>query len=215
MPIRLFFSILLSFGQVACLPEPLDPVVEWVDMSYRWVFDYDVHPDRVTPKGIRVDDTGQDIDLELIDQLVDEVEECLYDEFGPEPVLTEDMRLWKIDVGSAWCLNDSFVLPIDRSSIIVKIPDTWSLTCDKSQQILADRSPDEGCTAKGLTPTEECPCSWRAGFQPENVIIATPSLYLFKDPLIRLVTSCVNPWTDRLAQCASPTVPKLPEKEAR
>ncbi len=46
------------------------------------------------------------------------------------------------------------------------------------------------------------------------MIVVTPSAYLLKDPLIRLVTGCNNPWAvaasgATLAKCAEPSVPAL------
>lgn len=104
------------------------------------------------------------------------------------------------------CLQKS----IDRRSFVVKVPADWSLSCDGSQQILSSRAPDAGCIAKGEQPTPACPCRWRAVVQGPNVIVATPSLYLFKDALTRFVTGSQNPWADpALAKCAAPTTAPL------
>jgi hypothetical protein len=102
-------------------------------------------------------------------------------------------------------VSECLGMSIDRASFRVKVPRNWALSCDKTQQVLPVLAPNEGCDAKGLTD-RSCPCRWRAFIQCPNVIIATPSLYLYKDALIRLVTGNPNPWGDpRLAKCAAPT----------
>ncbi len=141
---------------------------------------YQVAADRVSPKGLHFDPSGQAISGALLDRLTDEVGECL---------------------GKS----------IDRAAFVVKVPSDWGLSCDKTQQVLpATGAGSGGCVAKGLTPSEECPCKWRAYIQPPNVIVATPSLYLFKDALTRFETGSMNPWADpKLAKCVAPSTDPL------
>jgi len=177
--------------------------------EYKSQFHYQVRPSQSTTKGIAVDLTGQDVSLEVIDRLTDEVEACLKETFGVPPILPEDVRQ------KAQCRDETFNLPIARKCLVVKIPDDWEFSCDKSQQVLPIKSTsyrplDALCEAKGLEPTPECPCRWRAGIQDDNIIVATPSLYLYKDPLIRLITGCNNPWGHpALSHCAAPSTPPL------
>lgn len=104
----------------------------------------------------------------------------------------------------AECLKVS----IDPRSFVVKVPADWTASCDGSQQVLSAIAPESGCDAKGLTGS--CPCRWRALVQCPNVIVATPSLYLYKDALVRFVTGSVNPWADpELAKCAAPSTGPL------
>lgn len=99
---------------------------------------------------------------------------------------------------------------IDRSTFIVKVPSDWVKSCDGSQQVLTAIAPESGCAAKGLPTDSPCPCRWRAVIQCPNVIVATPSLYLYKDALVRWVTGSQNPWADpALAKCASPSTAPL------
>ena len=99
---------------------------------------------------------------------------------------------------------------IDRSSFMVKIPKDWALSCDGSQQVLSSPAPESGCRTKGLDPTKECPCRWRALIQWPNVIVATPSLYLYKDALSRFVSGSRDPWGDpKLVACVQPTTGPL------
>src|SRR5580658_1977342 len=45
-------------------------------------FEYSVAPNEVSPGGIRIDTTGQDISAVLVDQLTDQVETCLRQSIG-------------------------------------------------------------------------------------------------------------------------------------
>lgn len=174
---------------------------------------YDVHPTLTTPKGIRVDPTGQPVDLLVIDRLTDEVEACLKEQIGTGPDIPSNIAK------DGLCGDCSYNWPIDRSRIVVKIPSDWTLSCDKTEQVLPVLAGDLGCLAKGLTPTEKCPCRWRALLQTvetngadgaSGVIVTTPNFFLYKDPLIRMVTGCQKVWADpALAKCASPTTAPL------
>lgn len=172
--------------------------------NYANQFNYEVDFNQSTPQGIALDLSGQDVSPELIDRLTDEVEKCLAETFGNPPVLPPAV------VQDAQCRDSTFRLPIDRECFAVKIPNDWQISCDGTQQVLPISStayvaPDELCEAKGLTVTPECPCRWRAGLQDDYIIVSTPSLYVYKDPLIRMVTGCNNPWGHpALARCASP-----------
>ena len=159
-------------------------------------FSYKVRPTIKTVRGIAVDLTGQDVSLNCIDKATSEVEKCLEETFGNPPRLPDDVRQ------KADCLVETFALPLKRKCLTVKIPDDWTLSCEGTYQVLPQEAPAERCFEKGLTPTPNCPCRWRAGIQDDSVIVATPNLFLYKDPLIRLVTSCNNPWAHpSLAKC--------------
>lgn len=99
---------------------------------------------------------------------------------------------------------------IERSAFVVKVANDWTLNCDKTEQVLPILAGSAGCLAKGLTPTSECQCRWRAGIKCPNSIIVTPNFFLYKDALIRYVTGEPNPWAiDKLANCAAPTTTPL------
>lgn len=155
-----------------------------VHPEHLWGYNVDAPPYKVecvsTPKGVCFDPSGQAISAGLVDRLTDEVEAC---------------------VGKT----------IDRGSFRVKIANDWHLSCDGAQQVLpAAGAGDLGCEAKGLTPTAACPCLWRAYLQGDGVIVATPSMYLFKDALTRFVTGSRNPWADpKLVACVQPTTAPL------
>ncbi len=156
---------------------------------------YDVHPTSVTAGGIGYDPSGLPIAPELIDRLTGEVEKCL--------------ASVEADAGVARaCMQ--YAGTIDRKSFVVKIANDWVLSCDGSQQLLPVLAGSAGCIAKGLTPSEQCPCRWRAGIECPNQIITTPSFYLYKDALTRFVTGCADPWAyPSLATCVSPSTTPL------
>lgn len=178
-----------------------DPVSPYTQHHYQDVFvgqyHYDVNPDRTTDGGILVDTSGQDIDISDLDRQTDEVERCLVDQFGDPPVIPLE------DVKASDCDSQTFPIPIRRQDLVVKVAMNWTPSCDGSQQVLPVPAPQALCDAKGMYWMTECPgCFWRAGIQQNRFIIVTPNYFLYKDPLIRLVTGCNNPWTGRLATCA-------------
>lgn len=159
-----------------------------------------------TPEGIAYDPSGLPISPELIDRLTNEVNLCLTS-MSPTGQLPSDAMS-----GSRCFQGKTFQLPINRKSFIVKIANDWVLSCDGTQQLLPDpvKAGPAGCVAKGQTPDAQCPCRWRAGIRCPNVIVVTPSFYLYKDALIRFVTGCQNPWASQaLSQCASPSTTPL------
>ncbi len=177
------------------------------EYGYQSQFNYSIKTAFTTPSGIAVDPTGQAVSAELIDRLTDEVETCLAVAFGATPVIPVDAAV------AGQCLNRTFDLPFRRNCLTIKVPDDWELSCDGEEQLLplsrtTYRPPDELCRAKGLEPTPNCPCRWRAGIQDNHTIVTTPNFYLYKDPLIRMFTGCNNLWAvPALAQCATPSKP--------
>lgn len=104
------------------------------------------------------------------------------------------------------CLSISII----RTSFVVKVANDWIINCDGTQQLLPVLAGSAGCIAKGLTPSEQCPCRWRAGIECPNAIVTTPSFYLYKDALTRFVTGNMDPWASpELAVCASPSTTPL------
>ncbi len=165
------------------------------------IFDrYQVSADYVTPGGTHYDPSGQNISPQLIDRLTHEVESCLLAEFPSGRISDHTMAL-------SGCTGNAVLHPINRTSFLVKIANDWSYTCDMKQEVLpVSGLGDAGCIAKGETPTVECPCRPRAGIKCPNVLIVTPSFYIYKDVLIRFLLDCTDPWASpELAICASPS----------
>lgn len=152
---------------------------------YQSQFNYDTHFDQITPSGILIDTSGQNIDLVEIDQEVAELESCLSD--------------FRVLPKEADCIATTFEFP-NRNCLRVKIANDWFWSKDGTQQLLPSAAPIELCRAKGLTDDE---CWWRGGIQDGNVIITTPNLVIFKDPLIRVITGCNLSWSGGLEKCAN------------
>lgn len=163
-------AIGLLLSQVlGCVPAPCE-------QKYGYFLEesphYELSDIRVTPGGVRYDDSGQNLSPEFIDRATDDVENCLE-------------------------------RSVDRSSFFLKVPSDWTYSCDGTDQVLPFQTYDKTC--KGKTATEACPCHFRALVQCPNIVIATPNLLLYKDALIRFITSSTNPWESEFATCATPT----------
>ena len=143
----------------------------------------------------------------MLDRVTDEVYSCLRHTFT-------NGKLSDAVISSSWC-SQSKIRFVKKSCFDVEIADDWRLSCDGSQQVLKDEAPEESCKAKDLhRDFDECPCSWRAGIQQKEdttpIIVTTPSLYLYKDPLLRYITSCDYPWSSPpLAACMTPSTGPL------
>jgi hypothetical protein len=180
------------FISISCTPN------ECVGYGYSSQFDYDIDATEITNGGIHVDTSNNTIDLSKIDRLTDEVELCLIEEFGNPPLIPEEVMM-----GSG-CLINTFDIPLPRECLTVKIPDDWVWSCDGTQQLLPYEAPQKLCDEKGLDYNLSCPCRWRGGIQNDHVIVTTPNMVIYKDSLIRMMTSCNNPWAHtKLSNCAN------------
>jgi hypothetical protein len=162
-------------------------------------YSFKITPTAHTPKGVRVDTSGQIVDLKSIDAQIDHIDTCLTAAFGSPPIISKAIR------DAAQCDASSFPMPIRREDLVVKIADNWMWSCDNTQQLIP--SPpgfNASCEEKGLTPTPKCPCSWRAGIQANYAIVVTPNLHMLKDPIIRMITGCNRIWIAPIATCAMP-----------
>lgn len=175
-----------------------------VNYYYADQTDYNVDAYLTTPDGLDLDASGLPIDPILVDRLTRETEDCLIENFGNPPVIPPEV------VEAAACRHNSFDLPIERECLTVKIPDDCFLSHDNKQELLPAEAPDYICEAKGLSPDEGHSCHWRAGIQDNWTIVSCPSLYLYKDPLIRIATGCNDLWKHPLlARCAAPSTSSL------
>jgi hypothetical protein len=60
-------------------------------------FEYSVAPNEVSPGGIRIDTTGQDISAVLVDQLTDQVETCLRQSIDRGALVVKVPNDWTVD----------------------------------------------------------------------------------------------------------------------
>lgn len=126
-----------------------------------------------TPSGVSVDDPRSELDLVLVDQVI---------------------------AKTLQCMHVSATLPPEFG---VKVPERWWVSSCTGSQIFDCNIGNEGCYAKGQTPTAECPCKCRAVVQDNRYIITTPNMVVLPGRLITLITGIENPWADAsLADCA-------------
>lgn len=172
---------------------------------------YSVAATLVTPKGVHYDPSGLAINPALVDRLVDEVETCLAKAY-PDGWVNTLAGQAQHDDGAACGGSHHFTLPIARGCLTVKVAADWHLSEDvfagSKQQLLHDIASEAGDCGKG----EGGPgaCFWRAGVQDKVTIVTTPSFYVFKDPVVRVVTGCAFPWSSaKLSACMVPTTAAL------
>ena len=169
---------------------------------YRRVTNYAIRADATTPHGVQVDTSGFEVNLERIDYIFDFVEQCLADNFPKIAPFCEDVKNqcqgdtgWRCYDFLIGCENYERIKDgIDRRAIKVKVAPDWHYSCNHEYAIFSCNIPDDGCLAKGLTPTPECPCSCRSTIQGSD-LITTPELIALSGELVRLVTGFNNPWT--------------------
>jgi hypothetical protein len=151
---------------------------------------YSVKANRHTPNGIGLDDPLNPehvLDAAEIDRKMDAFEACLNKNFLNNPYVVEE---------NGHCLRTNFEdgISIKRHCLTIKVPDDlykskcsdeWLFPCDVD---------DQYCLAKGIVPTEECPCSCRATVQDNNNLITNHVLNVLWGELARVVTTCNNPW---------------------
>ena len=156
-------------------------------------------PQFILPNGIRVDTTGQEIDLKKLATLTDRIISCVQDFFFKQNFqITPDQKR-----GMQCAYNDVPLVPIPEC-LVIKIPSDFLIGADGRTQLLPTLAPPELCQAKGLFPTEDFPCRWRAGIQDRLTIVTTPDLADFSEHLIRILTGCNNIWTSQeLSVCAT------------
>lgn len=151
---------------------------------------YDIEADRYTPKGIGIDDPINPefaLNATELDGHVDDLEACLNENFLLNPVITEERGhclTWKFPNG----------LRIKRECLTVKVPDDLYQSPCSDQWLFPCDVDDQYCVAKGIVPTEECPCNCRATVQDNNSIVTNHVLNVFKGELARIITTCNNPW---------------------
>lgn len=141
------------------------------------VTEYDVRPTATTLGGVALDLSGQ-------------------------PATPDYMA--KVDrvTGEAFaCLG------LPRRPLVLKVPGDWFLNCDGTQQVLPGYAGE--CDPRKAGDCQKV-CAggahWRAFLQRDASLVSAPSLYLLKDPLVRLLTGVQEIWGDpRLSACANPS----------
>lgn len=147
---------------------------------------FEVKPNAKTSKGVKVDIAqGLKVDLVAMDGRLDKIESCL--QGIPTFVLTEEQRqAWSCPM-RAWK-----PAPLKRECLEIKVVHAVGSSCHPEWQFIDALAPEASCTAKGLQPTPECPCRWRAGIVDEYKIVTPPAMYLWN--VTYVATACSNPW---------------------
>ena len=199
-------SVLLD-GCVKPKQSTLSPYYNWdyLAREYNMVPPFETEFTVLTPTGVRIDPSDNEIEMGLVDVIIDRVERCMYDKFnsGEDTLyIPEDIRR------AAYCTSARPTYQVDRFKVRIKIPfkvSGWHWSLCSGQQVLSWEAPVAACASKGVDASVECPCSWRAGVQDNGVIVSTPNLYLFPDWFVRVHFGCLNPWGHpAVAECAKP-----------
>ena len=162
-----------------------------------------VSANQLTPKNIALDTSGLNINTKRIDRLVDETEACLARTF-PGGILPDSV------VKQAACKSNRFNPIVPRECITVKIISDWTLSTVSfagSKHQLIPGVIAEGCTEKGMSPGA---CYKRVGILDNTTIVVPPSMYVFKEPIVKITTGCYQPWSSpALSACMTPTTGAL------
>jgi hypothetical protein len=149
-----------------------------------------------SPQGISVDTRDEEVDLEALDMIVDNLDECLQRVLPTLPTWQRknascDPDLW-----------NSFEY-IDRESFRVRIDETWHWSRDGLWQLTSAKAPAASCQAKGMSEHAN-ECSWRAAVQDCDTIVVGPRFDNIADPLTKIVLGCDYPWLiPELSDCMS------------
>lgn len=185
------WAVLLALPVLACVTFSSPGVPRYLS-RLQDVTSYSVSVPSTTPGGVRY---GGALDPAHIDRAVNAVAVCL--ERFQEP--TQEQRV------AMECLPGVIRRDVDRKAFDVYLADDWRPACrDPKEQTFPCQIGPQGCLAKGLDPTPECPCMCRSVVQSNRTIITTPNLKLFPAELVRLVTGCNVVWAGPLAECAQP-----------
>lgn len=189
-------TLVISFLLGSCSSNPCDNPTKYDKFNYK------INVTRYTSSGIGVDGP-KDLNLDLVDAIVDETERCLLQHFP-----NKKMKYW--DAVRNHCASVELNIPLERAGLTLKVPNDYIHSKIDGQELLNVSAPPEVCSAKGICMESDCEdCKWRAGVQDGCVAVTTPSLYMLKDPLVKIMTRCLYIWGQKeFAVCASPVVPK-------
>lgn len=189
---KLFIAILSIVIFVACGE---DSSGRCYQNFYQNITNYEVSPDVVTPSGIKVDAGGYAVDLVALDARIAKIEACI------QAAAAESLALSAEEKKSWQCLREvDSDQKLSRECLVIKVVTPTFSKCS-DWQFIGVMAPDEGCLAKGLTPTSECPCMWRTAVQDDNIVITPPAMYLWE--VGRIMTSCNDVWHSPYAKCLS------------
>jgi hypothetical protein len=173
------FCVVLVLALFSCGSEPYDECHPAPDP---YGTHYSPRPDVATPLGVRVDRSGQNVDLNRVDQAVAQVEACL-----GRPIEAHCLRVY---VPTAWQMS-------------------CHVADGGHYQLLSEHPADQrACDAKPEIdgPAPGCPCLWRV-LRQGATIIAPPDLRMLPAGIVSVATGIDDPWPTPLAACAVPLQP--------
>lgn len=155
----------------------------------RSITNYQFRENVVSNGGIRLDTSGYEVDIDLLDRLVGDTESCLKEQ-------TKKRRF-----------------AITKQCLQVKIADDWfRASCAGQPQAFPCAIPDDVCAeakakrgACEQTPQfdpDKCYCG--GTIQNGDTLIVTPNLATLAHELVHLVTQAPDPIPQSLAGCAQP-----------
>jgi hypothetical protein len=168
---------------------------------------YDISPTMFTPDNIAVDTSGQNINPERIDRMVNELEDCLVKAYGNPIVLPPDV------VKNGLCESNVIPTPLVRQCLVIKIPNDWRLSqfeLGGSLQQILPHTNGGTCADKNL-PDPNAVCFYRVAIQDNFTVCSTPSMYIIKDGIERVLVGCQNPWYagNVFSECLAPSADPL------
>jgi hypothetical protein len=145
------------------------------DNNYLNVTQYEIYkPNLYTAGGIPIY-SNSEIDLELIDIIIEDIEDCLN--------IPLNRELFMVYIPDDWYISSCSEEQLFPCTIV-----------EANKPYLNGRNICE--VTKGLKVTEECPCHCRATIQDENIIVTAPNLKIFPQELVRMITGENNPYIE-------------------
>lgn len=169
---------------------PCDTLGSYIDRSPEF------HLTGITPLGIRIDKTKNEIDIEKIDKIVLSLYSCLEKEFST-------LELPKSVRSNAWCNNiHKEYRPYQTCINCMKIKFPKFVIGQMGDQLLDIEAPEDACERKGLAVSKKYPCRWRSVMTENNIILSTPDMSVLPQTILEYITGCWLVWEDpRLAKC--------------
>lgn len=143
--------------------------------------------------GYKVDDPKSELNVKALDETLANVVQCM----------NQQAPLTKAELIEADC-NEKPEVSV-KACLTVKAAPNWIVSTCSGSQVFDCDAPQSGCLAKGITPTDSCPCRCRALNQDFEVLVTTPNLELVPWRFVEMTTGCYQiQYIARYQECASP-----------
>jgi hypothetical protein len=162
------------------------PCYDIMELNYT---SYPIHATERSALGFGIDDPLHELNRANLDAIVSTTRACV------ESLLP----LTAEEISQGECVGTPD--PEIRPCLTIKTAPDWHLDCTGKEQVFGN-APNASCEAKGLTPTTQCPCEFRAIIQDYCAVITTPNMKILSGQLVTLFTGCNNGWVGRMAECS-------------